>query len=128
MQKQRRDFLKYATAGAAVGVLPINIGAQSSHSMHTASNGVYDVRTFGATGDGKTIDSPAINKAIDAAANAGGGTVLFPAGTYNSFSIRLKSNVALSLEQGATILAAETPANGSDGYDPAESNEPWAFP
>src|ERR1051325_6702620 len=66
--------------------------------------GAFDVRKFGARGDGKALDSPAINKAIDAAAAAGGGTVLFTAGTYRSFSIRLKSNVALYLDQGATIL------------------------
>ncbi len=46
--------------------------------------GIYDVRAFGAVGDGKTIDSPAINKAIETAAANGGGTVRFPAGTYLS--------------------------------------------
>ena len=61
--------------------------------------GAFDVRKYGAKGDGKALDSPAINKAIDAAAAAGGGTVLFTAGTYRSFSIRLKSNVALNLDQ-----------------------------
>src|SRR5436190_19929019 len=65
----------------------------------------YDVRAFGAKGDGQTLDTPAINKAIDAAANAGGGTVNFPAGTYLSVSIHLKSNITLHLDQGATILA-----------------------
>src|SRR2546423_10995266 len=65
--------------------------------------GAFDVKKFGAKGDGKALDSPAINKAIDAAAAAGGGTVLFTAGTYRSFSIRLKSNVGLYLDQGATI-------------------------
>ena len=56
---------------------------------------VYDVRAFGAKGDGQTIDTAAINAAIEAAAAAGGGTVYFPAGTYPSYSIRLKSHVAL---------------------------------
>ena len=83
----------------------------------------FDVRAFGAKGDGKTVDSPAINKAIDAAATAGGGTVLFPAGTYRSYSIRLKSNVALYLEQGSTILAAD-PKDGDGKYDAPEPN-PW---
>jgi len=82
--------------------------------------GVYNVRMMGARGDGKTVDTPAINKAIEAAARAGGGTVLFPAGTYLCFSIRLKSNVALYLERGATILAAETGQGGN--YDAAEPN------
>ena len=71
------------------------------------NGGVFEVRAFGAKGDGKTLDSPAVNKAIDAAAAAGGGTVRFSAGTYRCFSIRLKSNVALYLDQGSTILAAD---------------------
>src|SRR5579883_1939118 len=125
MQKPRRDFLKYATVGAAGAFAPLGIGAQTTVSAPPAHGSIYDVRAFGATGDGKSIDSSAINKAIEAAANSGGGTVLFPAGTYHSFSIRLKSNIALYLSQGATILAAETPATGNEGYDPAESNAPW---
>src|SRR5215510_849887 len=60
----------------------------------------YNVRTFGAKGDGKTLDTLAINKTIDAAAAAGGGTVYFPAGNYLSVSIHLKSNIALYLDQG----------------------------
>jgi polygalacturonase len=82
---------------------------------------VFDIKTYGAVGDGKTLDTPAINKAIEAAATAGGGTVCFPAGTYLCFSIRLKSNVALYLDHGATILAAD-PCEASGGYDPAEPN------
>ena len=123
MQQQRRDFLKYTTLGAMGTLGTVDLGAQTA-SPQTGSS-VYDIRSFGATGDGKTIDSPAINRAIETAANAGGGTVIFPAGTYNSFSIRLKSNIALQVMQGATILAADTPADRSDGYDPAESNAPW---
>src|SRR5258705_9665514 len=83
----------------------------------------FDVRAFGAKGDGKTVDSPAINKAIDAAATAGGGTVLFPAGTYRIYSLSLKSNVALYLDQGSTIMAAD-PKDGDGKYDAPEPN-PW---
>lgn len=82
----------------------------------------YDVKAFGAKGDGKTLDSDAINKAIEVAAAAGGGTVYFPAGTYLSFSIRLKNNIALYLDAGAVLLAAD-PAEHKGGYDLAESNE-----
>src|SRR6266480_6790858 len=88
------------------------------------NSSLYSVKTFGAKGDGKTLDTPAINKAIDAAASAGGGTVRFPAGTYRCFSIHLKSNVALYLDQGSTILAADNPLEeGAEGYDPPEPNE-----
>jgi polygalacturonase len=73
---------------------------------------VYNVIDFGAKGDGKTLDSPSINKAIEEAAARGGGMIYFPAGSYLSVSIRLKNNISLYLEQGSTILAAST----SDGY------------
>jgi polygalacturonase len=83
---------------------------------------VYDVRAFGAKGDGRTLDTPAINRAIDAASAAGGGTVNFSAGTYLSVSIHLKSNITLHLDQGATIVAAET-IPGKVTYDLPEPNE-----
>ena len=67
--------------------------------------GVFDVKTFGAKGDGKTPDRGAINQAIDAAAAAGGGTVYFPAGTYLTGSIRLRSNLTLQFEPGCTLEA-----------------------
>ena len=73
---------------------------------------VFNVKDYGAIGDGKTLDSPAINEAIQKAAANMGGTVYFPAGTYLSVSIHLKCNVAIYLDQGATILAA----NPEDGY------------
>lgn len=82
----------------------------------------YNIRDYGATGDGKTLDTHAINKAIDAAAAAGGGTVYFPAGTYVSFSLHLKSNIALFIDQGATLLAADSPTDSSGGYDAPEAN------
>lgn len=78
----------------------------------------FDVRDYGAVGDGVAIDSDAINAAIEAAAAAGGGTVLFPAGTYASYTIRLRSNVHLHFEMGATLLAATPTAER--GYDPPE--------
>src|SRR5260221_4652320 len=83
---------------------------------------VFDVKTFGAVGDGKTVDTAAINKAVDATHAAGGGTVQFPPGTYLSFSIHLQSNITLYLEHGATILAADTPPEGGGDYDPPETN------
>ena len=89
------------------------------------TDGRYSVRVYGAKGDGVTIDSDAINRAIDAAAAAGGGTVVFPAGTYASHSIRLKSHVGLYLDQGAVLLAADT--GGGRGYDPAERGPGNAF-
>lgn len=83
----------------------------------------FNIKEFGAKGDGKALDSLAINKAIDAAAEKGGGTVYFPAGTYRSFSIRLRSNVALYFDQGSVLLAA-SPKDGDGRYDPPEPS-PW---
>ena len=82
---------------------------------------VYNVRDFGAVGDGVHIDSPAINAAIDAAAAKGGGVIYFPAGIYSSYSIRLKDNITLRLDEGAVIKAAKPTAE--QGYDIAEPNE-----
>ena len=82
----------------------------------------FSVKGFGAVGNGIALDSDAINRAIDAASSAGGGTVYFPAGTYLSFSIRLKSHITLYLDLGATILAAD-PTQHPGAYDPAETNE-----
>jgi polygalacturonase len=116
---QRREFFKRASLGLAGGALSAGMGARAARAAAPAN--VFDVKAFGAKGDGKTLDTPAINKAIEAAA-AAGGTVGFPAGDYLCFSIHLKSNVALDLDDGATIVAADTPEGGADGYDPAEPN------
>ena len=57
----------------------------------------------GAVGDGVTVNTIALQHAIDSAASAGGGTVFFPAGVYMSGTLHLKSNVTLHLENGATL-------------------------
>jgi len=64
---------------------------------------ILSVKDFGATGDGTTKDTAAIQKAIDACAQAGGGELDFPAGTYLTGSINLKSHVHLVVPQGAII-------------------------
>jgi len=101
-----------ALTGLMAAVLAVGGCAGMNGGGLNNASGTYDVRAWGAIGDGKTIDTPAINAAIRAAAAHGGGTVRFPAGTYASFSIHLQSNVTLYLDNGATILAA-TPAAGT---------------
>jgi len=81
----------------------------------------FNVRYFGAVGDGTNLDSPAINKAISASAAAGGGTVLLPAGTYLSGSIHLQSNIHLLIDAGATILGAPQNLNAYDETEPFPS-------
>jgi polygalacturonase len=88
------------------------------NAQSKATNNVYNVRSYGAIGDGKKLDSPAINKAIDAAVKAGGGTVLVPAGTYLSGSIHLQSNINLHIDAGATILGAPQEMNAYDETEP----------
>jgi polygalacturonase len=82
---------------------------------------IFDVRAFGAKADGKTPDRDAINKAIDAAAAAGGGTVYFGPGTYLTGSIRLRSNITLQLDHGSVIEASSDPAT----YDPSSKALIW---
>src|SRR5437899_1312482 len=69
--------------------------AQLSAQTPPGSSGLFNVRNFGAKGDGKALDPSAVSRAIDTCAAAGGGTVYFPAGNYISGTIHLKSNVTL---------------------------------
>ena len=121
---ERRDFLKLTGAGIAGSALATAATAKTAPAKtmtktDSTSRGSFDVRSFGAVGDGKTLDTPAINQAIDGAASTGGGIVRFPAGSYLCYSIHLKSHITLYLDPGATIVAADT-TGASGGYDPPE--------
>ena len=108
---------------SAVGILCLFVVLVSATAARASDgSGYYNIRDYGAKGDGKTLDTDAINKAIETAASKGGGTVYFPAGTYLSFSIRLKSNISLFLDNGATLLAAD-PKEAGGKYDQWEANE-----
>jgi polygalacturonase len=109
-------------AGGADRGRPLRAGAQLAPPV--SGHGAFDPRAFGAKGDGRTLDTDAINKAIAAAHAAGGGTVRFGAGTYLSTSIRLQSHVGLFLDHGSTIVAADASAGP---YDEPEPNEWDAF-
>ena len=89
--------------------------ARAAAANHAAA---FNVRDYGAVGDGKTLDHPAINQAIEAAAQAGGGTVLVPAGNYLCGSIHLRSNIHLLIDAGATILGAPQNLNAYDETEP----------
>ena len=75
---------------------------------------VYSISDYGAVGDGKTLNTAAIQNAIDACSAAGGGRVLVPAGKYLSGTIRLKSHVDLHLESGAELIASLDPVDIPD--------------
>jgi polygalacturonase len=81
----------------------------------------FDVRDFGAKGDGATLAGDAINAAIAVAHAVGGGEVVLPAGRWLSFSIRLLSGVTLRLGEDCVLEAAD-PARHAGAYDAAEPN------
>lgn len=131
---QKRSWLRigFISLFALLACLIAACGRDSSSTKQSKpsstftgdATGIYNVRTFGAKGDGQTLDTEAINKAIEAATAAGGGTVFIPSGTYLSVSIRLKSNVTLYLDQGSTIIAAEPSADARyDLPEPTESEK-----
>lgn len=78
----------------------------------------FDVRDLGAKGDGTTYDTEAIQKALDQCGKTGGGTVKFPAGTYLSKPITIRTKTTVLLEAGATLLASTNQSdflkNGGD--------------
>jgi polygalacturonase len=126
----RRDLLRAGSlglAGAAFPAVSLAAAKRKKGESSTAA-GIFNVREYGATGDGKTLDTDAVNRAIEAAAAAGGGLVLFPPGTYLCFSIHLKTSVHLHLLEGSNIEAAASPlpgqTTGYNGgtYDAAEPN------
>jgi polygalacturonase len=130
----RREFLRSGSLGAAAVAFPavsLTANAQQDSAAPLSSHGVFDVRAFGATGDGKTLDTAAVNRAIEAASAAGGGGVVFPAGSYLCFSIHLKSQVHLHFLQGSAIVAADSPLPSeqtgyrSGVYDLAEPKTEW---
>ena len=78
--------------------------ANQPTASESGTPGVFSVRAYGAVGDGKALDTAAINKAIDACAKAGGGQVLLPPGRYLSGTVHLKSHVTLKLAAGARLI------------------------
>ena len=106
---RRRELLTYAGTAGAVGM------AGTIRSAETAASQVgmrlFDAREFGAAGDGKALDSAAINRAVDACHSAGGGVAYVPPGTYRCGTVVLKSNVTLYLEAGATLQGSKNLAD-----------------
>jgi len=110
---------KNIVLGIALLAAIAQTGCESTCTVKPAPETAFNVRSFGATGDGKTLDSPAIDRAIQAAAAAGGGTVYVPAGTYLSGSVHLTNNINLHLAAGSVILGAPQTLNAYD------ETEPW---
>ena len=80
-------------------------------SLATNAAAVFNVRDFGAKGDGITKDTAAVQKSIDAASAAGGGEVFLPNGTYLCGSVFLKSGVDFHLAEGAMLKGSSDHAD-----------------
>ena len=108
----RREMLAtmgLMAAGSSLYAAPPTAG----NAAKTAAR-IFDAMDFGATGDGKTLDTKSINAAIDACHAAGGGMAYLRPGTYLSGTVVLQSNVTLYLEAGATLLGS----TNRDDYSP----------
>lgn len=98
---QRRRFIRCAAGAAAIFTLA------GTRSQATSDSGkVFNIRDFGATGDGKTLDTAAIQKAINACAAAGGGQVLVSKESYVTGTIRMKEKIPLHLAKDAVLLGS----------------------
>ncbi|MBS1606012.1 MAG: cellulase family glycosylhydrolase [Bacteroidetes bacterium] len=95
-----RSILKSVTLVSVV-MLALSVRGQGP------AGGVFDIKRYGAKGDGRTLDTKAIDKAIAACVKAGGGTVVVPAGVFVTGTIRLFSNIDLYLSPGAVLLASD---------------------
>lgn len=115
-----------ATAIAIHGQTSAEASIENAGALQKPGNGIYNIKDFGAKGDGKTLDSPAINKAIEHCNSNGGGTILVPPGVFLSGTIHLKSNMVFHIGAGATILGS---SNLADYQDVVESKDksrgPW---
>jgi polygalacturonase len=108
MTHTRRAFL-WRSAGSVAPFLA------STRSLWAAEAPERTVRSYGARGDGRTVDTRAIQAAIDAAGPSGG-TVSFPPGEYRSGTLRLRSRVTLRLDAGAVLIASKD----DEHFDPVE--------
>jgi polygalacturonase len=116
-EKTRRSFIRTVVAGTALSLPPILWSKQKAdlttynksdyyQALVTGTSYAglfYDVRKFGAVGDGKTLASPGIQEAIDEASIRGGGMVIVPPGSYLSGALFMRSNVHLHIMAGATL-------------------------
>jgi hypothetical protein len=115
----RREALTLISASATFPIGHAYATGQRNSPQSNPANSIFSPRQFRAIVDGKTLDSPAINAAIDACNKAGGGIVYCSPGKYLCGTLELKSNVTLYLEAGAVILGSTdvkqyTPKPGPD--------------
>lgn len=102
--------LPIAAASLGAGLLSEQVAAAESRKISASNNDlgarVYNVRDYGAKGDGTTLDTGAVQAAVDACNHDGGGTVLVPAGTFHIGTLELKNNVTLHIAAGGKLLGS----------------------
>ncbi len=116
MRIPKRTRNLFGLAGILL-LLALGLSGFGTAPPFESADSCYNVRDYGARGDGIALDNPAIDKAIELASEAGGGTVLLPRGTYLCGTIHLRSNVHLYLAQGAKILAADWRSGAYDAIE-----------
>lgn len=103
----RRNWLGIvSSASVGAGLLATDAGAEptSNSPDHTFGTHIFNIRDFGAKGDGTTLDTAALQTAIDACTKDQGGTVLVPAGTFVIGTVEIKSNVTLHIAAGGRLF------------------------
>src|SRR5579872_2193597 len=103
-QISRRKWLRAAPAASAL--LGVAAAAPQPAADHALGAKIYNIRDFGAKGDGKTLDTAALQAAIDACYKDQGGTVLVPAGVFVIGATEIKSNVTLHIAAQGTLLGS----------------------
>lgn len=121
---ERMTIPALAVAGAALPGISAHATPASANDKKDNLLGarVYNVRDFGAKGDGKTLDTAAIQTAIDTCNKDNGGTVLIPAGDFICGTVELKSNVTLHLATKGRLLGSTRREDYSAGKGVPQSN------
>jgi len=109
---------------ASVGSLGLGVTAHAKAAGESTGARVYDVRAFGAKGDGATLDTAAVQAAIDACHRDRGGVVLVPAGDFVVGTLELKSDVTLHLAAQGRLLGSAKPEHyrAGNGVPPGNGN------
>jgi polygalacturonase len=112
----RRPLVTYLSAVAIALLAGVGLGQTTAPGAAPATSpaATFNVRTFGAVGDGSTKDTKAFQKALDTCAVSGGGEVLVPSGTYLIGSVQMGNRTVLRLEKGTVINGSGDAADYPD--------------
>jgi len=107
----RRQWIGKLPIPAIAAMTMGSVGARELHAQTASPENdlgarVYNIRAYGAKGDGTTLDTAALQAAVDACTHDGGGTVLVPAGVFQIGTVELKSNVTLRISAGGKLLGS----------------------